>query len=494
LNSRNLILLIVVIGFFSGLSCFRKEEDTPRVSLRFKKKPRTLTTASLTCLAVNVVGDGIPSSDPTVETKNLDDSLAGGFCTYPGITTQLIPMETGGAFDLKIPAGRSRLIQVFGIESATGCPVGQNLADLMVKLRSPAGISSDYGGFYEVGRAVVDLYKSTAVNIPNTFDGDHPKDYTTCPGTGRTFTKGKVASAIHVNGQIKLAVSGGAGSPTFQVVSGGGTISSAGIFSSSTEGKSVLRATDALGRSVEHEISVFDANAVRLGPGLTEGWFIADSFRANGDNYQLVLGDTWPNRTENTHILDLAWMQNTITYRETDGPNGMPTVDLSSGYFKSINMIVGSTTSMNIYVVAKRALSTTGYFFCMTNGVNCTAVANRYAFFKSNGSTHNAGLRVGSTETGMSSAISDEGKFALHELIWNDTTNLDFRVGSTTDNASAANLTSSFFSTSGNFLLGDGGTAAGLDGSVSEILIFAPSLSATERDKVLSYIDGKYNL
>jgi hypothetical protein len=55
--------------------------------------PRSLN--SFTCLALNIVGPGIASSEST---KNVDFYLShlrqGGYCAYKGITSQTIPIGT----------------------------------------------------------------------------------------------------------------------------------------------------------------------------------------------------------------------------------------------------------------------------------------------------------------------------------------------------------------------------------------------------------------
>ena len=115
-------------------------------------------TSSFDCLAVNVMGDGI-SSNAHKQTTD------GKFCSYSGITSKPILFSENTIFDLKVPSGLARKIQVLGlVDASTGiCKISQSIGD-------SKELSGTYDLAFELGSAVLDLFSNQKVSIQNEYD------------------------------------------------------------------------------------------------------------------------------------------------------------------------------------------------------------------------------------------------------------------------------------------------------------------------------------
>lgn len=480
--------LIVSLGGVSLLiaaaSCIRR--DAGSVRLTFKFGPKSITSAALTCIAVNVVGEGIPSRDPLTPDKNLAGAVGGDHCTYPGVTTKLVARDKAGVFELQVPPGKRRLIQVFGVESTVGC-ADANLGDLMAKSRSSAG-ATGYGGFYEIGRSVSDLVKSDTVSIANTFDANSPKDYTACKQqSGPAINFGSTKTLTHIGGKIAISTSGGTGSKTYSIVSGGGSISGSVFTAGASAGTTVIRAQDTIGVTQNLQVTTFNGNEVNSN---LDTWFIADSLSSKPDGYTLVSGDKLINRGGSSSVADLPFVQDYVKYYVIDGPNNTPVVTMADGYMEQTGFDLAASTA-HLFLVAK-ATQTTVHFFCLTSGSDCTSTSNQFFSLASVANILESRMRVGLSYEVLSSTISDPQAFRIMEVKWTSTANYDFAVGSSYDNLNP-NLPTPVSFTGGQFHLGHE-SGGGFYGSIAEILFFKTSLSTSERNATLNYLRDKYNL
>jgi len=121
-------------------------------------------TNQFLCLAVNVVGPGIPSSDSLPTDESIDSVLArlyaGSSCSYPGITSPPISLTEGASATLTVPTGPNRIIQVVGFMNPDFC-----------SLTEPVGTSKieSSGDIFELGRAQQDIFGDTTVSIGNSY-------------------------------------------------------------------------------------------------------------------------------------------------------------------------------------------------------------------------------------------------------------------------------------------------------------------------------------
>ncbi len=138
------------------------------------------TVDGFDCYAVNVMAGDIPPSISHNEPKDMAAVYRKDPCsTYPGISSVTVPASSGGVLELTVPTGPARVVQMVGVKSAIGCPADRPVLDYcegedgICELRFP--------GFYELGRAVVDIFSDTTVTIPNQYPGASAKDIR-CPG------------------------------------------------------------------------------------------------------------------------------------------------------------------------------------------------------------------------------------------------------------------------------------------------------------------------
>jgi hypothetical protein len=120
--------------------------------------------SDFTCFGVKVTGAGI-SDDPRMG------------CAPPdgiGIVGGLIP-SSGGSIDLTVPAGPGRKIVVFGVQSAEGCTLMEDLLN-----RPKPGRFSKFGAFYSLGETSVDIVDDTSVTLKVAFSGTNAQVFAGC--------------------------------------------------------------------------------------------------------------------------------------------------------------------------------------------------------------------------------------------------------------------------------------------------------------------------
>jgi len=128
--------------------------------------------AGFYCLGVNIVGPGIANQSQNPDPNfNMDTLLSRAkSCTYPGVLAG--PVSFSGAnpnghydFDLTVPAGASRLIQLFGLTNASDCP------NIMTTVSNHIN-----GQVYELGRAKADIFQDLTVGVLEDYSTASPVD------------------------------------------------------------------------------------------------------------------------------------------------------------------------------------------------------------------------------------------------------------------------------------------------------------------------------
>lgn len=129
--------------------------------------PPPALSSGFTCMAVNVVGNGIAdtSKNGDESAQRLPGLYAGSSCSYAGVTTPPLSITDGQSATLTVPAGVGRIVTVLGL---------QDPDNLYCGTATPIGDQDHQGAettkFVELGRAVVDLFSSTGVTVLNTYD------------------------------------------------------------------------------------------------------------------------------------------------------------------------------------------------------------------------------------------------------------------------------------------------------------------------------------
>lgn len=129
------------------------------------------------CFGVNVMGPGLENFSGTYGPTNASysDPLQ---CPYKGVTSNVAGISQSGV-DLNVPAGPKRAIQVIGVVTGSGCPVGANFGDFVDSLRgnNTSGQNSvSTALFHEIGTAVVDLFSTQTVTIQGAYSSATPVD------------------------------------------------------------------------------------------------------------------------------------------------------------------------------------------------------------------------------------------------------------------------------------------------------------------------------
>jgi hypothetical protein len=120
--------------------------------------------SSFDCLAVNITGSGIPSADGISPSQSEIESLKNrsSYCAYPGVTSAPFYLASSPTLSLKVPMGAARVVQIVGISSGAG----------ICGSTSPIGKTRSSGStnYYEVGRALVDLFADASVQITSSYN------------------------------------------------------------------------------------------------------------------------------------------------------------------------------------------------------------------------------------------------------------------------------------------------------------------------------------
>lgn len=166
---------------------FRFEIEAPKTSTADSRLANLIdpsvfmlpaSTNDFACLALNVVGPGIGNTGHASNgdlTRVHRDLLNGSRCSYRGISDgPIFKNQTTNAFEkfelsVSLPTGAQRIIQVVGVVNAADCT-----ASAIMRFPAPAG--STTGRFYEVGRAVLDLFSDSSVSISDRYTLDSNKN------------------------------------------------------------------------------------------------------------------------------------------------------------------------------------------------------------------------------------------------------------------------------------------------------------------------------
>lgn len=125
--------------------------------------PTSLT--DFNCLGLNVMGEGIPSTDGSLVSSAKLTALLNKttYCSYPGVLSKpVVPTSATSTLSVELSTGKSRLIQVLGVKTnGNECGLGTDF------YRNTWGTKE----IYEVGRAVMDITGNHEIAIENSYTG-----------------------------------------------------------------------------------------------------------------------------------------------------------------------------------------------------------------------------------------------------------------------------------------------------------------------------------
>lgn len=135
------------------------------------------------CFAVNVMGQGISPSLNGTFSPNIASLVGGNLCaSYPGISSTMINASQSGSVTLTVPSGAARYIQILGFpRTDMGCRNDKPWTDVVNETGSITNfISSHFGGIFEVGSSVRDLFRDEQVSIQSSYNANNPRDLLNC--------------------------------------------------------------------------------------------------------------------------------------------------------------------------------------------------------------------------------------------------------------------------------------------------------------------------
>lgn len=178
----NMKKIFIVLSLMILSGCSLKSKDPNSVNLRFYFESSTQkklfsflhgvdyaldSVSQSSCLGVNVVGTGIDSTyDKSMIGTALEQLNKGEACTYRGVTSPPIAVNADATFELSVPAGTRRFIQVLGFQDPNQAICGKSQPFGEIYLPSPGENVTGY----ELGREVRDLFTSQTISISNRYD------------------------------------------------------------------------------------------------------------------------------------------------------------------------------------------------------------------------------------------------------------------------------------------------------------------------------------
>ncbi|MEK7690657.1 MAG: IPT/TIG domain-containing protein, partial [Bdellovibrionota bacterium] len=150
------------------------------------------TVDGFDCLALNVTGEGIETTD-----------YGSGGCSDLGSTSTFVSVADGGTLTLSVPSGAARKVELVGVILPGGCPSGESLTDF---LNRTAGAS--VVGIYRVGSTTSDVYQDSTITIENTFDAASPKYALSCFSYPAPTITAITPAYVGIAAQKAIAISG----------------------------------------------------------------------------------------------------------------------------------------------------------------------------------------------------------------------------------------------------------------------------------------------
>lgn len=190
-----------------AIPAIQRSDDVVRIALT-NGVPDRLT--EFDCLAINVMGEGIPNAikpaEPTFEF--LRNYLGkNSFCSYQGITVGPFPLDgVSRSADIIVPTGSNRVFQVLGIQQ-TGNARPCQATSLMD--------TNGYGDakVYKIDDAVIPIYGDTSIDLRNRYDGlttdERSNRNVNCAGSASPGILVESGLVIHVRGEDAQFPSGG---------------------------------------------------------------------------------------------------------------------------------------------------------------------------------------------------------------------------------------------------------------------------------------------
>lgn len=135
------------------------------------------------CFAVNVMGQGIAPFISGNFNADIPRLIGGDLCaSYPGPNSIMVNSSFSGSVNLQVPSGAARYIQVLGFpRTDMGCRADKPWVAVINETNDPPNyISNHFGGLFEVGSVVRDLFRDEEIQVMNSYNPNQPRDLLDC--------------------------------------------------------------------------------------------------------------------------------------------------------------------------------------------------------------------------------------------------------------------------------------------------------------------------
>ncbi len=464
----------------------------------FAKGRGVSSVTGFSCFGLLVTGDKIRPKEEFAAAGYVPAS----YCSYAGLGSSFVPLQAGGTnIELVVPSLSPLLIQVVALDTTAGCPTG-TVAAFLADAKTD-GADAGVRGLYEVGsyRISGGLTSDKDISISNTYDSNAPLDILSCSSSTSLRVTPSGLVGIDSGGKIALQAAGGSGSYEYSV-SGGGTITSDGLFTapSGTGQTSYVTVKDA----ANHKIRATTAFRNFSSATTPLFWYTANSYTTVPPRNLLTTSapDYWINQgsraSADLHpIIPVGGSTHTYVPSEL---NGFPALELRNKASLHISGLSGDVVDgVHSFVVAKVLSTSLGSIFCFSGSSTCTSSDSSTSLevFPGAIATWRA-QATGYTNVITSSATSVTTSYSLAETYGSLPTSGSSTIQLKLDQQTPAQGTTAgslgFTTSSGYFLVGLENSGGSVDANIAEIIVYSAPLGAVEAASVKAYLQAKYRL
>jgi hypothetical protein len=484
---RNGFLALSIV--FVLTTCSGGGGDPVRVSFHLQRplaRGVLPNVADYPCFGLVVTGEGIPSLQPGTGNRFPADH-----CPYAGAASVFVPLNTSSAVpsvrvEALVPPGRNRLIQVVAVEQngAMGCPSG-TVSEFIRRSNLGTG-PVGFGGMYEVGYKVADLFADAEIQVPKIYDAGTAQNLRGCSAGSLSISPSGIGLVAARETMVDFKGVGGVPPYIYSMTGAGSLDSATGLFYAPSVGgqTATITVTDSVGAAASTSVTSYKP--------ATEpwAWYMADQFTGTS----APITGPWGNINSGAPSLNPAG-SGTATFVPR-ALNGFPVVRLEDDR-KFIGVLgTGLAGGVHALLVARILHNAqTGSLFCLA----ANGCGNALGFMKLlGGATFSAFALNGSFSSSLSGVAAPNGFFIAQ--LGGDLTSsslgivLKINGGTATDGSNPAGTLAFNLSGSSTLTLGPYDSSFPLDVEVAEFIVELSSVTLTPQPGLYNYLKAKYQL
>ncbi len=481
--------LIFLSTIFLLATCSGGGGESVRVSFNLQRplsRGALPNVSDYPCFGLVVTGEGIPSLQPGTGNRFPVDH-----CPYAGAASRFVPLITTSGVskaqvEALVPAGKNRLIQVVAVEQsgATGCPAGT--VSEFIRNSNQGTAPGGFGGLYEVGYKVADLFADTEIQVPKIYDAATAKNLRGCSAGALALSPSGPGLKAAREASVDFKASGGVPPYLYSMTGVGSLDAASGIFAAgSADGDTAtITVTDSAGSTAASSVTAYKPTTEPW------AWYMADHYKGTAS----AITAPWGNVNMGAPSLSPAG-SGTATFVPR-ALNGFPAVRLEGDRKFIGNLSGGSAGGVHVLLVARvlnKAQS--GSFFCLA----ANGCGNAAGFLKMvGGAAFGALAQVGIYSSGLSGVVVPNG-FFIAELgadLVSATNGIAFKLngGSATNGSNPTTPISFTLSGSSTLTLGPYNPSFPLDVEVAEFIVELSNVALTPQPSLYNYLKDKYQL